>query len=152
MDATELARELLDPIPAHRTAGLEVIGASDGVGAVACDPPPGLANVIGSLHSSGLTTLADAAGLAAIIAAVPSPDAFDGVVPLGAAASMRFLAPARGRLTAVCELEMETRQRLKAFYGGVEPRVRLTTTARITDEDGTIVATGSFDWSMRRRA
>src|SRR5215470_4069942 len=105
MDLTDLARRLLDPIPAHRTLGLEVRRAGDGVGEVAADVPAALTNVIGSLHSSGLITLVDAAGLAAIIGAADSADAFAGIVPLGSAAELRFLAPARGWLTATCRLE-----------------------------------------------
>ncbi|MBL7257899.1 hypothetical protein [Paractinoplanes lichenicola] len=35
MDVTALARRLLDPIPADRTAGLEMVRAADGVGVVA---------------------------------------------------------------------------------------------------------------------
>ena len=93
MDVTVLARSLLEPIPAHRTAGLEVLRAADGVAEVSLLTPPGLTNVIDSLHSSGLITLADAAGLAAIIAACEAEDEFRGVVPLGATATLEFRAP-----------------------------------------------------------
>ncbi|MFF7392969.1 hypothetical protein ACFZAE_31585 [Streptomyces scabiei] len=57
MDRTALARTLLEPIPAHRTAE------------IATRTPPELTNVMGSLHSSGLVALLDATGLGAIIAA-----------------------------------------------------------------------------------
>lgn len=60
--------------------------------------PPAMTNVIGTMHSSGLTALADAAGLAAIIAACETTDG--GVLPLGAAAALEFRAPARRRLVA----------------------------------------------------
>ncbi len=46
MDATGLARSLLDPIPAHRTIGIEVLRAADGVGVVAVTVLPHLANVV----------------------------------------------------------------------------------------------------------
>ncbi|GAA1527002.1 hypothetical protein GCM10009827_049920 [Dactylosporangium maewongense] len=150
MDATALARSLLDPIPAHRTVGLEVVRAVNGVGVVTVTAPPALANVIGSLHSSGLVTLADAAGLAAIISACPTPDAVQGVVPLGAAATMRFLAPARGHLTATCRLDPDARETLAEVFIGVANRVRIATTADITDETGVVVCQGTFDWSVRR--
>src|SRR5262249_43796467 len=73
-DLTALARALIEPVPAPRTAGIAVLRAVDGAAEVALDPPPELANVIGSLHSSGLITLVDAAGLAAIVAAGESED------------------------------------------------------------------------------
>jgi acyl-coenzyme A thioesterase PaaI-like protein len=87
MDATAPARSLLEPVPAHRTAGTEVLRAEGGAAEVALDTPPELTDVIGSLHSSGLIALLDAAGPAAVIAAVQVPGEFDGVVPLGAAAA-----------------------------------------------------------------
>jgi hypothetical protein len=74
MDVTALARTLLEPVPAHRTAGIEVLRAADGAAEVALQTPEALVNVIGSLHSSGLIALVDAAGLAAIIAASGSPE------------------------------------------------------------------------------
>ncbi|GAA4258717.1 PaaI family thioesterase [Dactylosporangium darangshiense] len=151
MDATDLARRLLDPIPAHRTLGLEVVRAADGVGKVAAQVPPALTNVIGSLHSSGLITLIDAAGLAAIIAAIETPDGFNGVIPLGSAAELRFLAPARGRLTATCRLEEEERTAVAAVCSGAAKVARTMTEAEVTDAEGVVVCVGSFEWSLRRR-
>ncbi|MFD3452298.1 hypothetical protein ACFWVC_08955 [Streptomyces sp. NPDC058691] len=96
MDATALARALLEPVPANRTAGIEVLRAEDGAAQVALETPYALRNVIGSLHASGLVALLDAAGLAALVAACEEPSQFEGVVPLGAAATMEFLAAADG--------------------------------------------------------
>ncbi|WP_405731646.1 DUF4442 domain-containing protein [Streptomyces sp. NBC_01537] len=150
MDATALARSLLEPVPAHRTAGIEVLSAVDGAAEIAATTPPGLANVIGSLHSSGLIALVDAAGLAAIIAASESPDDFRGIVPLGAAASLDFLAPGRGRLTASCRLGPEAREALRPLLSGERDRARFSTVAEVTDEAGTPVCRGRFEWSVRR--
>jgi acyl-coenzyme A thioesterase PaaI-like protein len=93
MDVTALARSLLGPVPAHGTAGLEVLRAAGGAAEVALLTQPALTSVIGSLHSSGLITLADVAGLAAIIAACEAEDEIRGVLPLGAAATLEFRAP-----------------------------------------------------------
>ena len=152
MDATEVARSLLDPVPAHRTAGLEVRNARDGVGVVAVQVRQEISNVIGSLHSSGLITLIDAAGLAAIVSACPDASMAKGVLPLGSAASLRFLAPARGRLVATCALDDTTRDQLNALFSGVEERVRISTVAEVTDESGKVVCRGTFDWTVRRTA
>jgi hypothetical protein len=57
--------------------------------------------VIGSLHSSGLVALVDAAGLAAIIAAAAEEHELQDVTPLGWVAHLEFLSPACGRLVAV---------------------------------------------------
>ena len=151
MDVTARARALIEPVPAHRTAGITVLRAADGAAEVALVTPPGMVNVIGSLHSSGLTALADAAGLAAILAASRIDGDIDGVLPLGATATMRFLAPARGRLLARCALSEEARQSLDPLLSGQRDRTRLATVAGITDESGTLVCEGTFQWSIRRR-
>ncbi|HTU74032.1 MAG TPA: DUF4442 domain-containing protein [Trebonia sp.] len=152
MDVTALARALIEPVPAHRTAAITVVRAADGAAEVAMATPPGLLNVIGSLHSSGLTALADAAGLAAIIAASGNGRDFDGVLPLGVTATMRFLSPARGRLLARCRLSEESRRAMSLLLSGQQDRARTTTVARITDESGALVCEGTFHWSIRRTA
>jgi acyl-coenzyme A thioesterase PaaI-like protein len=151
MDATTLARSLLEPIPAHRTAGIQVRRAIDGTAEVVLVTPPAMTNVIGSLHSSGLVALVDAAGLAAIIAACDTDGEFDGVVPLGAAASLEFRAPARGRLVASCQLDQQARAALRPVLAGTADRARVTTVADVVDEAGVLVCRGTFQWSIRRR-
>ncbi|WP_461059565.1 PaaI family thioesterase [Streptomyces pseudoechinosporeus] len=150
MDMTALARTLLEPIPAHRTAGIEVLRAADGMAEVALETPKELTNVIGSLHSSGLIALIDAVGLAAIIATSERSEEMEDVVPLGTAASLEFLAPARGRLLATCRLSDEARQTLRRLLSGETDRARLSTRVGVTDAEGTPVCRGSFDWSIRR--
>ncbi|MGI8451747.1 MAG: DUF4442 domain-containing protein [Streptosporangiaceae bacterium] len=150
MDVTALARSLLDPVPAHATAGLEVLHAADAAAEVALRTPLMLTNVIGSLHSSGLITLADAAGLAAIIAACETEDEMRGVLPLGAAATLEFRAPARGRLVASCRLAEAARQALRPVLSGAQNHARVSTVAEITDEAHALVYRGTFDWSVRR--
>jgi acyl-coenzyme A thioesterase PaaI-like protein len=150
MDMTAFARTLLEPIPAHRTAGIEVLRAADGAAEVASEAPQELTNVIGSLHSSGLVALIDAVGLGAIIASGTRAGDLDGIVPLGAAASLEFLAPARERLVATCRLTDEARSALRPLLSGESEKARLSTHAEVTDAAGTPVCRGSFDWSVRR--
>jgi uncharacterized protein (TIGR00369 family) len=109
MDVTALARSLLEPIPAHRTLGIQVLRAGDGSAEVMLETPAAMTNVIGSLHSGGLIALVDATGLAAIIGACETETDLDRIVPLGAAASLEFRAPARGRLVATCHLDPNAR-------------------------------------------
>ena len=150
MDVTTLARTLIEPVPAHAAAGLEVLRAADGAAQVTLAVQPTLTNVIGSLHSSGLITLADAAGLAAIIAACEAEDEIRGVLPLGAAAALEFRAPAHGRLTASCQLSEAARQALRPVLSGAENRTRISTVADVTDEAHARVCRGTFTWTVRR--
>ncbi|WP_328934802.1 MULTISPECIES: DUF4442 domain-containing protein [unclassified Streptomyces] len=150
MDVTALARTLLEPVPAHRTVGIQVVRAADGEAEITAEVPESLTNVIGSLHSSGLVALLDAAGLGAIIAASETPGDFDGVVPLGTSATLEFLAPARGRLRAVCHLAPEAYAALGPLLSAKTDRVRFSTHAEITDTTGDVVCRGTFNWSVRR--
>ncbi|MGN6722422.1 MAG: PaaI family thioesterase [Marmoricola sp.] len=150
MDATGFAGKLLESVPANATLGLVVVSAVDGRGEVECEVPEAFHNVIGSLHSSGLIGLVDAACLAAVISAAADDAELDGIVPLGSNATMRFRQPARGRLVATCVLTDEAQEGLDSIYGGEVDRVRVTTTADITDETGEVVCSGSFDWSVKR--
>ena len=150
MDATVLVRTLFEAVPAHRTFGLTVRDAVDGCAVVELRTRPSMTNVIGSLHSSGLVALIDAAGLAAIISSATAPEQLDGFVPLGRAASLTFRAPARGLLTARCTLAGPTRTNLVPLFVGDTAKLRTATTTEITDGGGTVVCLGTFDWSLRR--
>jgi acyl-coenzyme A thioesterase PaaI-like protein len=150
MDATALARRLLEPVPAHRTLGLRVVRAENGAAEVAVDVLPELFNVIGSLHSSGLIALVDAAGLAALISSVTDEQEFDGIIPLGATSSLVFRKPARGPLAAKCALEPGGAAAMRELLAHRRDKVDLTTRADVIDAANVVVCTGTFDWSVRR--
>lgn len=150
MDTTALARRLLDPVPVHRAAGLEVVRSGDARAEVALETIEPLTNVIGALGAGSLTTLVDAGGLAAIIAAAEDEAELEGVLPLGAAASMRFLAPAYGRVVATCALSDEARGAIRSVLDGSAGRARLETTTHVHDGGGVLVCEGTFSWSLRR--
>lgn len=152
VDTTALARRLLDPVPAHRTVGLEVVWSGDGRSEVSLRVAEPVTNVVGALHASGLVALVDAAGLSAIIGAAEDDVELDGVLPLGAAASVQFRAPAYGRLVGTCTLGDEARRAVRSVLGGRESRARLDTTAQVRDESGELVCEGTFIWSVRRTA
>lgn len=150
MDLTSAARRLLDPVPVHRTFGLEVLWSGDGRGEVAVETRAPLANVVGALHASGLVTLVDAGGLAAILGTAEHEAELAGLLPLGAVATVRFLAPARGRLVGTCGLDDAARAALRPLLGGDVERTRLETTTQVHDADGVLVCEGTFAWSVRR--
>jgi acyl-coenzyme A thioesterase PaaI-like protein len=150
VDATELARQLLEPIPANRLMRLRVIYARDGEGEVVLEHASQMSNVIGTMHSSGLIALADAAGLAAIISTITGAAEFEGVVPLGAAADLQFKTPGRGRLTARCTLDDSTIVSARSFFESDAERLHLRTSASIFDASQGLVCVGRFHWSLRR--
>jgi hypothetical protein len=117
---------------------------------IACETPVELTNVIGSLQSGGLIDLLDAAGLGALTASALHARALDGVVPLGTAADLEFLARP-GDASSPPAVE-EAGRTLEPLWRGETDRVRLATRAAITDAAGTVVCRGRFDWTVRRTA
>ncbi len=150
MDKTVLARRLLAPVPAHRAVQLDVLSAVDGRAEVSIGAATGLTSPIGALHSSGLITLVDAAGIAAMIAAVEDDEAFTGVSVLGTRASLEFRRPALGRLTAVCQLDPDAFGALLPFFARTSDKVTVPTAAEVRDDLGVVVCAGEFRWSVRR--
>jgi acyl-coenzyme A thioesterase PaaI-like protein len=151
MNTTALARRLLAPVPVHQAIKLEVITAAHGRAEVRMADAAGLTSPAGALHSSGLITLIDAAGIAAMIAAAEDDDAFADVSVLGAAASLEFLRPARGPLTAVCELDPDAVAALRPLFARTTDKVSVCTSARVHDADAVVVCEGRFRWRVRRR-
>ena len=151
MDATALARRLLAPVPVHRAVQLEVISAVDGRAEVRMADAAGLTSPAGALHSSGLITLIDAVGIAAMIAAAEDDDAFTDVSVLGTAASLEFRRPAFGPLTAVCQLDAEGVVAVAPLLARTAEKVSVCTSAQVLDGDGVVVCEGRFRWSVRRR-
>jgi acyl-coenzyme A thioesterase PaaI-like protein len=152
MDATLLARQLLEPVPATSTLGLEVLRAVDGDATVGLTVEYAQSNAIGALDAGGLVGLVDAAGLAAIVAACDDDAQARMLVPTACLAWTKFLAPARGRLVACCSLSDESRTALRQLLTGHIDRIRLTTDAVVTDADHATVCRGSFCWSIRSYA
>ena len=150
MDCTRLAARLLETVPANRSFGLRVLRA-DATGAqVLLEESAPFANVIGALHSSGLIALIDAAGLAAMIGGCRDETEFDGLTPLGTSASVQFLAPARGPLTARCQLEPFERYALRDLLEGRTRKDELETSVEVVDRGGLVVCRGRFAWKLRR--
>lgn len=150
MDLTDVAAALLEPVPANRAFGIRVVRAADCAAEVEVELDAAFANVIGSMHSSGLIALIDATGLAALIAAAPDRDAFDGVVPLGTRAELHFSSPARGRLTGRCRLSPPDRDAVRTVLERHSDRARAMTEVTVHDEENAVVCRGAFQWAIRR--
>lgn len=152
MEATAIARSLLEPIPANTLLGVRVDRAVDGAATVGLAVRPELTNVVDALHASGLLALVDAAGLAAVLSAAERADQLVDVLPLGSDADLCFYAPARGELTAHCELDDGARELAREFFAARSQRLALMTETQIVDSEGSVVCTGRFRWRIRRKA
>jgi len=149
VDLTRLAAELLDGLPANRTLGLSVVEAANGTGRAVLPVRGGVHNVIGALHSSGITALVDAAALAAVLSVSPDEATARRLQPLGVQARLTFERPVRGTALATCQLDRYSEAAVAELCLRGHGRARLTT-ATIIDADGALgAARGEFDWTLR---
>ena len=151
MDVTATARRLLESVPAHRTAGIQVLLAADGVARLTMTVPGCLATAEGSLHVGGLVTLLDATGLAAVIASCAGEDEVDDLLPLGTSVTLDLRAPGRGRLVCECTMDDDARTALRRVLAGEIPRARIGTLSEIIDGTGAVICSGTFRWNVRTR-
>jgi acyl-coenzyme A thioesterase PaaI-like protein len=151
LDSTHLATKLLGPVPANESLGIEVLHAANASAEVCMLVPPGMTNVIGSSHSSGLIALIDATGRAALIAAATDEGQLEGVMTLGSVARVEFLGQAHGLLIGRCTVEVDDLASIEAVYEWRESTVQLATAVDVFDSSETMVCRGSFIWSVTRR-
>jgi uncharacterized protein (TIGR00369 family) len=149
VDVASLAAELLDRLPANRTLGLTITEVRDGLGRATLPVSHGVRNVIGALHSSGVASLADAAGLAAALSMAPDEAMARRLQPLGVHARLTFHHPVRGTALATCELDAASRAALDRLFAGHDQRARFTTLTVIDGDGCSRAAEGEFDWVVR---
>jgi len=150
LDSTHLASTMLEPVPANRSFGIEVLHAAHASAEVCMLVPREMTNVVGSLHSSGLIALVDATGLAALISAATDESQLEGLVPVGSVARIEFLAPAHGLLVGRCTVEVDDLAAIETVYKRRRNRATLSTEAEIFDSQETLVCRGKFTWSVSR--
>ena len=150
LDSTRLASAMLEPVPANRSLGIEVLHAAHASAEVCMLAPQGMTNVVGSLHSSGLIALADATGLAALISVATDEEQLEGVAPVGSVARIEFLAPAHGLLVGRCTVAVEDASAIEYLYRRRRSKAELSTVAEIFDSRERLVCRGTFTWAVRR--
>jgi acyl-coenzyme A thioesterase PaaI-like protein len=149
MDATALARRLLEPVPAHRAIGVHVLRAVDGTAAVTLTASDLPTNHVGAPHAGSLLALLDATCLAAVLAACPSePDAVR-LVPLEVSATLDFRGRAQGRLVGECTMDDAGRAALRCLLAEESDRARVGTLTEISDSTGRVVCSGTLRWNVR---
>ena len=104
-------------------------------------------NHVGTLHAGALFSAAEAASGAAFVAAFAEQLA--DVVPVVESAEIRYLAPARGTVTARASLAVPYTELLGelARDGKTRPPVEV----RLVDEGGREVATMKVLWNVRKK-
>lgn len=151
-DSTRLAAELLGPVPANETFGVEVLHAADASAELCMLVPQSFTNAIGTVHSSGLIALVEATGAAALVTVATDETQLEGVVQSGAVARIEFVAPAHGLLIGRCILEVDDLAAAESVFTRQVAVTELTTEVDVFDSEDDIVCRGSFVWTVRRLA
>lgn len=141
-----MAAGLLETTPVHRVLGLTVERAAEGTSRLAAANGEALRD---ALHTSETTTLIEAAGFAAIIAAARDEPSAHRLRLVPVAARLQFHNPVSRPARAVCHLTDQAVQILDGLFAGDYTTVQITTHIVVdTDRDENAV-TAAFDWSIR---
>jgi len=141
-DALKAQLSVAVPFAAHVGIVLEEIGA--GAATATLDQSQATSNHIATLHAGALFTLAEAASGAAM--AGMFLERLAALRPVAASATIDYLKPARGRITAHAVVDGAKDALLAAL--DAEGRVRFAVTVRIVDAEAREVARMTVDWHV----
>jgi len=131
-------------IPFATHTGAEIVSIGDGVSEVILPATPETCNHIGTPHAGAVFTLGETASGAAAAGAL-APVILQSR-PVAAEATIRYLALAKGKLTAVARTSIPGAEALATLQS--EGRVKFDVLVDITDETGTKVNEMTVAWHV----
>jgi uncharacterized protein (TIGR00369 family) len=141
-DALKAQLSAAVPFAAHVGVALQDIGS--GTATATLDQSQATSNHIATMHAGALFTLAEAASGAAM--AGMFLERLAAVRPVAASATIDYLKPARGAITAHAEVDTAKETLFAAL--DTEGKVRFAVTVRIRDAEDREVARMSVDWHV----
>ncbi len=148
MDYEAVAAGLNDAIPFNRHLGLVVEEVAPGRGVVTLPEGEELHNHVGSQHAGALFTAGEAASGGAFLGAFA--EHLGTLTPLAKSASIDYRKIARGPIKAVGTLDADVAALLASIEA--DGRVEFPIAVEMTDGDGTVVATMTVHWHVRRNS
>jgi acyl-coenzyme A thioesterase PaaI-like protein len=148
LDFEAVAAGLNEAIPFNRHLGLVVQEVAPGRGVVTLPDDPALHNHVGSQHAGALFSAGEAASGGAFLGAFA--EHLGSLTPLAKSASIDYRKIARGPITAVGSLSGD----VDALLGTIESdgRVEFPVEVEMADAEGTVVATMTVHWHVRRNS
>jgi len=146
MDYEPLKQMLMSAVPFNRHLGLEILDIGPGTASVVLPEGPHLMNHVQTQHAAALFATAEAASGGAMAGAFS--DLMMQVTPLARDASIKYLKPARGPITAnarVAEDHAAVRARLES--GG---KTAFEVAVDLVDAQGLKVAEVTVAWHIRK--
>lgn len=133
-------------IPFHALTRVDLVDAPIGVGHAQIPDAPELKNHLGTVHGGMLFTLGEVAAAAAMTQLLwPELARLRGITRR---ASIEYLKPARGALTATAIAGMTLAEITAALT--TQHSVDVPLTVELRDSDGLVVATLKVDWYVGR--
>ena len=145
-DFAALTEALAGAIPFNTHVGLEVVEVADGRGVVQLPDEDHLHNHVGSQHAAGLFAAGEAASGAAFMGSFA--DHLGGITPLARGARIDYAKLAKGAITATATLGEEVDTLLERL--DADGKVQFPVEVELANSDGTVVATMTVDWHVRR--
>ncbi len=144
-DMQALADGLIAAVPLVKTLGMQYDEISTDRAIVRLPDRPDLHNHVGGPHAGVIFALGETASGAIVLANFM--DLMDRVTPLAAAADIRYLAVARGDVTATATLDVDRDEILAQLGDGKTPK--FTVAVMVTDPSGTPTSEMTVRWALR---
>jgi uncharacterized protein (TIGR00369 family) len=141
-----IAKGMTQAVPFAGHLNLEITEVSAGEATVRLPERPELLNHVGSQHAGALFTVAETASGAAFVGAFA--ERMGDVTPLARSAEISYEKIAKGEITARGRLGMPAEEALATL--DAEGKVEFPCEIELTDAEGTLVATASVRWHVRR--
>lgn len=146
MKPSEIVEALAAAVPFNRYLALEYGDVVPGRAEVRLADRDEHRNHVGTLHAGALFSVAEAASGAAFVAAFA--EQLVNVIPVVESAEIRYLAPARGTVTATATLTVAHEVLLEELER--DGKTRPSVDVKLTDAAGCEVATMQVRWNVRK--
>jgi uncharacterized protein (TIGR00369 family) len=144
-DFEAIAQGMNQAVPFAAHLGLEIATIAEGEAVVRLPERHDLTNHVGSQHAGALFTVAETASGAAFVGAFA--ERMGDITPLVRSADIEYLKVAKGPIEAKAKLGVAKDEALATLDS--EGKVEFPCEIKLTDREGTPVATATVRWHLR---
>jgi uncharacterized protein (TIGR00369 family) len=146
MELDQLKTMMAGVVPLNRHLGIEIAELGAGHAVATLPEAPHLLNHVGTQHAAALFAVAEAASGAAVVGALA--EVITTVTPLARSASITYLKPARGPITATARLDSDAGEMSAKLEA--DGKADFAVAVDLTDEQGVKVAQVGVAWYVRK--
>jgi uncharacterized protein (TIGR00369 family) len=146
MELEQIKTMMAGVVPFNRHLGIEITELEAGRAVATLPEAPHLLNHVGTQHAAALFAVAEAASGGAVVGTLA--DVITTVTPLARSASIRYLKPARGPITATARLDGNAGELLARL--DADGKADFAVEVALEDAQGVRVAEISVAWYVRK--